>query len=78
LIEESFHYAIVRTAVGALENVLGRNANGVIAEDMQAAALLGDVNGIEYEWLEGTAWFSEVRIARLWMMDCSRVRRLAH
>lgn len=78
LIEESFHYAMARTAVGALEDVLGRSATGVISEDMQAAAILGDVSGIYYESRAGTAWFSEMRDARPWAMDCSRVRTLAH
>ena len=78
MIEESFHYAMARTAVGALEEVLGRAATGAISEDMQAAAILGDVNGIYYERQEGTAWFSHDRAAQPWAMDCSRVRRLAH
>lgn len=78
LIEGSFHYAMARTAVGALENVLSRAANGAIPEDMQAAAALDDINGIDYERLEGTAWFSESRNARPWIMDCSRVRALAY
>jgi hypothetical protein len=75
---ESFHYAMARTAIGALEDVLGRAAAGAISEDMQAAAILGDVSGIYYECRKGTAWFSEKSNARLWAMDCSRVRTLAH
>jgi HEAT repeat protein len=78
LIEESFHYALARTAVGALEDVLGRAATGAVPEDMRAAAILGDVNGIYYDRREGTAWFSETRGAQPWAMDYSRVRRLAH
>jgi HEAT repeat protein len=78
LIEESFHYAMARTAIGALEDVLGRAAAVAISEDMQAAATLGDVSGINYECRKGTAWFSETRDARPWAMDCSRVRMLAH
>lgn len=78
LIEESFHFAMARTAVGALEDVLGRGAADAISEDMQAAALLGDINGIYYTRQEGTAWFSRDRSAQPWAMDCSRVRRLAH
>lgn len=78
LVEGSFHYAMARTAVGALENVLSRVAMGAISEDMQAAAMLDDVNGIDYERLEGTAWFSKSRNARPWVMDCSRVRALAY
>ncbi len=78
LIEESFHYAMARTAVDALERVLGRSATGAISEDMQAAAVLSDVSGIYYESREGTAWFSEQRCAHPWAMDCSRVRRLAY
>jgi len=73
LIEESFHYAMARTAI-----VLGRAAAGAISEDMQAAAILGDVSGIYYECRKGTAWFSEKSNARPWAMDCSRVRTLAH
>jgi len=78
LIEESFHFAMARTAVGALEDVLCRAANGAISEDMKAAAILGDVSGSFYERLEGTAWFSEPRNAQPWAMDCSRIRKLAH
>lgn len=77
LIDESFHYAIARTAVGALESVLVRAADAVIPEDMEAASVLGDVNGIDYELMEGIAWFSETRNARPWIIDCSRVRTLA-
>jgi HEAT repeat protein len=77
LIEESLHYAMARTAVAALENVLGRVAAGVVPEDMQAAAALGDLSGVNYESREGTAWFSETRYAHPWAMDCSRVRSLA-
>jgi len=58
--------------------VLGRAATGAVPEDMRAAAILGDVRDIFYEHREGTAWFSETRIAQPWAMDCSRVRRLAH
>lgn len=78
LIEESFHYAMARTAVGALERVLDRTADVAIPEDIQAAAILGDVNGIYYEHREGTAWFSKTRNGRPWIMDCSRVRQLAN
>ncbi len=78
LIEESFHYAMARTAVGALERVLGRAADFAIPEDILAAAILGDVNGIYYEHRQGIAWFSKTRSGRPWIMDCSRVRQLAH
>jgi HEAT repeat protein len=78
LVEESFHYAMARTAVGALEEVLGRAATSVVSEDMQAAAILEDVRGIGYENRQGTAWFSETRQPQLWAMDCSKVRTLAH
>ena len=78
LVEESFHYAMARTAVGALERVLGRAADVAIPEDILAAAILGDVNGIYYENREGIAWFSKTRNGRPWIMDCSRVRQLAH
>lgn len=78
LVEESFHYAMARTAVGALEDVLGRAAASVVSEDMQAAAILDDVRGIGYENRQGTAWFSETRKPQLWAMDCSRVRTLAN
>jgi len=77
LVEESFHYAMARTAVGALEEVLGRTATSVVSEDMQAAAILDDVRGIGYESRQGTAWFSESRQPQLWEMDCSKVRTLA-
>lgn len=78
LIEESFHYAIARTAVGALEKVLVRVAASAVSEDVQAAATLSDVSGANYECCEGTAWFSETRNVLPWTMDCSRVRKLAH
>ncbi len=78
LVEESFHYAIARTAVGALEKVLVRVAASVVSKDVQAAAILGDVSGTYYERREGIAWFSELRNARPWTMDCSQVRKLAH
>jgi hypothetical protein len=77
LIEDSFHYSIVKTAVDALEKVLVRVSTSVISKDVQAAAALGDVGGIYYERREGTAWFSETRNAKSWIMDCSQVRRLA-
>ncbi len=77
LVEESFHYAMARTAVGALEKALVRAAPGAVSKDMQAAALLGDVSGAYYERREGIAWFSETRQARPWTIDCSRVRKLA-
>ena len=78
LIEESFHYAIARTAVGALEKVLVRVAASAVSEDVQAAATLSDVSGANYERCEGIAWFSETRNVLPWTMDCSRVRKLAH
>ena len=78
LIEESFHYAIARTAVGALEKVLVRVAASAVSKDVQAAAILSDVSGTYYESREGTAWFSEARNAQPWTMDCSQVRKLAH
>lgn len=78
LIEESFHFAMARTAISALEEVLGRVAANAVSEDMQAAAILGDVSGIYYDRQEGIAWFSKSRYARPWTMDCSRVRTLAH
>jgi HEAT repeat protein len=77
LIEDSYHYAIAKTAVGALEKVLVRVAASAISKDVQDAAVLGDVSGIYYERREGTAWFSEARSATPWIMDCSQVRRLA-
>jgi HEAT repeat protein len=77
LIEDSYHYAIAKTAVGALEKVLVRVSASVISNDVQAAAALSDVSGIHYERKEGTAWFSEARNAKSWIMDCSQVRRLA-
>src|SRR5262245_23838750 len=61
LIEESFHYAMARTAVGALEKVLVRVAASAISKDVQAAAILSDVSGAYFECREGTAWFSETR-----------------
>ncbi len=78
LIEESIHFAMARTAVGALEKILGRVASNVIPEEMQAAAILNDANGIYYERREGMAWFSEASHAKHWKMDCSQIRRLAH
>jgi HEAT repeat protein len=77
LIEDSFHQAIARTAVGALEKVFVRVAINVVSKDVQAAAALSDVSGSYYECREGTAWFSEVRNATPWTMDCSQVRKLA-
>lgn len=78
LIEESYHYAMARTAVQALEEVLGRAAASAISEDMQAAAILDDVQGIVYKRRQDTAWFSESRRPYSWAMDCSKVRTLAH
>lgn len=78
LIEDSFHYAIAKTAVGALEKVFVRVAASVVSKDVQAAAALSDVSGTYYERREGTAWFSETRNATPWIMDCSQVRRLAN
>lgn len=78
LIEESFHYAMARTAVNALERVLNRVAAVAIPEDLLAAATLDDVNGIYYESREGIAWFSKTRTGTHWTMDCSKVRTLAH
>ena len=78
LIEESFHYAIARTAVGALEKVLVRVSASLVSKDVQAAAALSDVSGTYYERREGTAWFSEARNATPWTMDCSQVRKLAN
>lgn len=77
LIEDSYHYAIAKTAVGALEKVLVRVSASLVSNDVQAAAALGDVSGIYYPRREGTAWFSEARSATPWIMDCSQVRRLA-
>ncbi len=78
LIEDSFHYALARTAVGALERVLDRAAKVAIPEDILAAAILGDVNGIYHERSEGVAWFSNARNGVPWTMDCSKVRTLAN
>lgn len=78
LIEESFHYSMARTAVGALERVLDRAGSVAIPEDILAAAILGDVNGIYHERREGVAWFSKTRNGTPWTMDCSKVRTLAH
>ena len=78
LIEESFHYAIARTAVGALEKVLVRVSASLVSKDVQAAAALSDVCGTYYERREGTAWFFEARNATPWTMDCSQVRKLAN
>jgi HEAT repeat protein len=77
LIECTFHYAIAKAAVGALEKVLVRVAATVVSKDMQAAAALSDVGGIYYERREGAALFSEERNAMPWTLDCSQVRRLA-
>jgi hypothetical protein len=76
LIEESFHYAMARTAVGALEKVLVRVAASAVSKDVQAAAVLSDVSGVYCECREGTAWFSKARNAQPWTMDCSQVRKL--
>jgi HEAT repeat protein len=78
LIEESFHYAIARTGVDALERVLGRAAAGAISKDVQAAAMLSDVSRIDHERREGMVWFFEASSAGDWTMDCSQIRRLAH
>ena len=77
LIEDSYHYAIAKTAVGALEKVLVRVSASLVFKDVQAAAALGDVSGVYYQPRKGTAWFSEARSATPWIMDCSQVRRLA-
>ncbi len=77
LIEESFHYSMARTGVGALEDLLARVAGVARAEDLAAASILSDVGGYSYDSREGIAWFSESRNARLWAMDCSRIRFLA-
>lgn len=78
MIEDSFHYSMARTAVGALERVLDRVSSVAIPEDILAAAILGDVYGIYHERREGMAWFSKTRNGMPWTMDCSRVRTLAH
>jgi HEAT repeat protein len=78
LIEDSFHYPVTKTAVGALENVLSQTAANVVSADVRAAAALEDVSGSYYECREGTDWFSETRKAEIWTMDCSRVRMLAN
>jgi HEAT repeat protein len=77
LIEGTYHYAIAKAAVGALENVLVRVAAAVVSKDVQAAAALSDVGGIYYERREGAALFSEERTAMPWTLDCSQIRRLA-
>ncbi len=77
LIEDSYHYAIAKTAVGALEKVLVRVSASLVSKDVQAAAALDDVSGVYCERRVGTAWFSEDRNATPWTMDCSQVRRLA-
>jgi len=78
LIGESFQHALVTTAVGALEKVLGRAAAAAVSEDVRAAATLSDVSGLDHEYREGIAWFFEDRNVRAWTMDCSRIRKLAH
>lgn len=78
LIEDSFHYAIAKTAGGALEKVLVRTATNVVSNDVQAAAGLNDVSGSYYECRKGASWFSGPRNAVPWTMDCSRVRKLAN
>jgi HEAT repeat protein len=78
LIEESFHYAMARTAVDALGQVLSRAAAGAISKDVQAAAILSDVSSIDHERRESMVWFSEPSSAMDWTMDCSQVRKLAH
>jgi HEAT repeat protein len=77
MIECTFHFAIAKAAVGALEKVLVRVAAGVVSKDILAAAALSDVSGIYYERREGAAWFSEKRNATTWTLDCSQIRRLA-
>jgi HEAT repeat protein len=77
LIEGTYHYAIAKAAVGALENVLVRVAAAVVSKDVQAAAALSDVGGIYYERREGAALFSQERTAMPWTLDCSQIRRLA-
>jgi HEAT repeat protein len=77
LIEGSVHYAIAKSAVGALERVLVRVAASVASKDVQVAAAISDVSGIYYELREGAIWFSEAKNATPWIMDCSHVRRLA-
>ncbi len=78
LIEECFHYAMARTAIGALEKVLVRVAASAISKDVEEAAVLSDVIGIYHEYRKGMAWFSEARNAQPWKIDCSQVRKLAH
>ncbi len=78
LIEDCFHYAMARTAVGALERVLVRVAASAGAPEMQAAAQLADVSGTYSERRAGVAWFSELRQVQHWTMDCSQIRKLAH
>jgi HEAT repeat protein len=78
LIEESLHYAMARTAVDALERVLGRTAARAISKDVQAAAMLSDVSSVDHERRESMAWFSEASSIGDWTMDCSHVRKLAH
>jgi hypothetical protein len=78
LIEDSFHYSIVKTAAVALEMLLVRVAVTAVSKDVKAAAALGDVSGSYYEYRKGTAWFSGARNTTPWTMDCSRVRELAN
>jgi HEAT repeats len=77
LIGESFHYAMARTAVGALEQVLVRAAAGTISKDVRAAAMLSDVSSFDHELRESRGWFSKASCAMDWTMDCSQVRKLA-
>lgn len=78
LIGESVHHTLAAMALGALEKVLGRAAASANSQDIEAAATLGDISGIERECREGMAWFSEANQARSWTMDCSQIRKLAH
>jgi hypothetical protein len=77
MIECTFHFAIAKAAVGALEKVLIRVVATVVSIDVQAAAALSDIGGIYYEHREGAALFSEERNAMPWTLDCSQIRMLA-
>jgi hypothetical protein len=57
LIEASLHYAMARTGVGVLKQVLGRTAARAISKDVQAAAMLSDVSSISHERRESMACF---------------------
>lgn len=77
LTEESFHYAMARSAAEALRKVLNRAAVSADHKDLAQAANLDNLSGFFRPRRVGIAYFTEAGQPTPWVIDCSPIRHLA-